>query len=68
MDAYYQKRPMIKYWIVRYRRYWSDGWSERVFASKVEANEFARNYQYDTDNHGEVVVRQVVEVEETNDT
>lgn len=59
------RRPMTKYWVVRYRRYWSDKWSERVFGSKAEANEFARHYQYDTDNNGEVVVRKFVEVKET---
>lgn len=34
-------------WIVRYRRYSSDSWSERLFGSQAEALRFKSDYLYD---------------------
>jgi hypothetical protein len=53
---------MVERWIVAYRRYSSDEWRERVFRTEHAARKFAKDYLYDTDNFGSVIVRKFVEV------
>lgn len=48
--------------VVRYRRYSSDAWSERLFYSKSEAVKFRADYLYDSGSDAQVAwVKKFVE-------
>ena len=49
-------------WIVFYRRYSSDGWTEAVKHSEHEAQEFVRNYLYGCGFEAQAHAKKFVEV------
>lgn len=53
-------------WIVRYRRYSSDEWSERVFYSKSAAVQFKSEYLYDRGFEAQAVIKHFIEAKESS--
>lgn len=53
-------------WIVCYRRYSSDEWSERVFYSKSGAIQFKNEYLYDRGFEAQAVIKHFVEAKESS--
>lgn len=47
-------------WIVAYRRYSSDSWSEYVFSTERAARQFARDKDYNSDHHAETSVNRYI--------